>query len=85
MAGNPVFGGPGGGRAGDVSMGYATNAQEATAKDARGRTHAPAPVISARRRTREKTMKAILKAIGAVLIGVACVALPILIFLLGGE
>ena len=30
-------------------------------------------------------MKAILKAIGAVLIGIACAALPMLVFLLGGE
>jgi hypothetical protein len=30
-------------------------------------------------------MKASFKAIGAVLIGVACVALPMLVFLLGGE
>ena len=30
-------------------------------------------------------MKAILKAIVAVLIGIACAALPMLVFLLGGE
>jgi hypothetical protein len=30
-------------------------------------------------------MKAILNAIGAVLIGIACAALPMLVFLLGGE
>lgn len=30
-------------------------------------------------------MKAIFKAIGAVMIGVACAALPMVVFLLGGQ
>jgi len=68
-----------------VALGYAADAQEAARTDAAGGIDAATRVIPAWQRAGAEVMRDILMALGAVVIGVACAALPMLVFLVGGQ